>query len=231
MIDLRAILDLLLILRRRLWLVALPVIAALIWVLLGARGSVSASGYTTSMRFAAGLPPERTAGVYNYDRHYDWLASEYMAQAFAYTVPTEAFASAVARRLQNEGLQVAPAALAAALRGDHTSSIFRVTLAWPDAAQLARIAEAASAELTENAAAYWPQLSNPGGAPVRRLDLPDVVASAPSLRASFDVPVKLLLGLAVGVALAFLAHALDPALRDRRDLDRLGLRALAHIPR
>ncbi len=67
--------------------------------------------------------------------------------------------------------------------------------------------------------------------PVRRLDVPVVVASAPPLRDTFDLPVRLLIGLAIGVFLAFALDALDPVMRDRRALDRQGLPSLARIPR
>ena len=40
--------------------------------------------YGVTMRFAGGLPPETVGpGVYGYDRHYNWLASEYVTRALA----------------------------------------------------------------------------------------------------------------------------------------------------
>ena len=60
---------------------------------------------------------------------------------------------------------------------------------------------------------------------------PIVAASAPPLRDTFDLPVRLLIGLALGIFLAFGVDALDPVMRDRRALDRLGLPSLARIPR
>jgi len=35
----------------------------------------------------------------------------------------------------------------------------------------------------------------------------------------------------LGIGLALLAHYLDPFVRDRRDLDQLGLPVIAEIPR
>ena len=39
------------------------------------------------------------------------------------------------------------------------------------------------------------------------------------------------IALGLGIFLAFALDALDPVMRDRRALDRLGLPTLAHIPR
>ena len=219
------------ILFRRWWLVLLPILAVVALTIWTNRSAAPPGNYAVSMRFAAGLPPERAPGVYNYDRHYDWLASEYIAQAFAFTIRTNQFAQAVSRRLQAQGMPISPGEVEASVRADHTSSVIKVSLGWRDAGQLEKMAEAVSAELAENGASYWPQLSNPGGSPVRRLDVPIVVASAPPLRETFDLPMRLLIGLAAGVFLAFVVDALDPVMRDRRALERLGLRSLARIPR
>ena len=219
------------ILLRRWWLVLLPVVVMAGLTVWSNRNAPPPGNFAVSMRFAAGLPPERATGVYNYDRHYDWLASEYIAQAFAFTIPTNQFAQAVSRRLLAQGVTLTPGEIESSVRADHTSSVIKVSLTWRDAGQLEKMAEAVSAELSENGAAYWPQLTNPGGAPVRRLDVPVVVASAPPLRDTFDLPVRLLIGLAIGVFLAFALDALDPVMRDRRALDRLGLPSLARIPR
>ncbi len=223
--------DYLRILLRRWWLVLLPVVAMAGLTLWSARGAPPPGNFALSMRFAAGLPPERAPGVYNYDRHYDWLASEYIAQAFAFTIPTNQFAQAVSRRLLAQGVPITPGEVEASVRADHTSSVIKVSMSWRDAGQLEKMAEAVSAELTDNGSAYWPQLSNPGGAPVRRLDAPIALASAPPLRDTFDLPVRLLIALGLGIFLAFALDALDPVMRDRRALDRLGLPSLARIPR
>lgn len=223
--------DYLRILLRRWWLVLLPIVAMAGLTLWGNRNAPAPGNFAVNVRFAAGLPPERAAGVYNYDRHYDWLASEYIAQAFAFTIPTNQFAQAVSRRLLAQGVSMSPGEIESSLRADHTSSVVKVSMSWRDAGQLEKLAEAVSAELAENGAVYWPQLTDPGGAPVRRLDVPVVRAAPPPLRDTFDIPVRLLIGLALGIFLAFALDAIDPVIRDRRALERLGLPSLARIPR
>jgi len=58
-----------------------------------------------------------------------------------------------------------------------------------------------------------------------------VGASAPGLRAMLDLPIRLGLGLAVGVALAFLAHYVDPFVRNKQDIEALGVKVLGEIPK
>ncbi len=50
-------------------------------------------------------------------------------------------------------------------------------------------------------------------------------------REQLDLPLRLLLALAAGVALAFLLDYLDDAVRVRGDVERLGLEVIGEIPR
>lgn len=104
-------------------------------------------------------------------------------------------------------------------------------VAWPDEAQVVRIAQAAADEMTQNSGAYWPQLSDGRVPAVRALDPPVAVGVAPPLRSRFDLPVRALIALAAGAAVALAAYALDPFVRDRRAFEQLGLRVLAVVPR
>jgi len=93
------------------------------------------------------------------------------------------------------------------------------------------VAEAITAELTENGAAYFPQLK--GVEPATRLvDVPTPVPFPPGLRAQLMGPtVRIGLALVVGVALALLWHYLDPNVHESAELEALGLAVLAEIPR
>jgi len=70
----------------------------------------------------------------------------------------------------------------------------------------------------QNAAAY---LINRGG----------VGEIGPGLRQKLELPLRLLIALAAGIGLAFLAHYLDDRIRSREDLDGLGLPVIGEIPR
>ncbi len=215
------------VLLRRWWLVALPILVVAVY--LGATASPPATTYQTVMRFAAGTEP---AGLsIDYDRYYPWLTSEYIANALADLAVTQAFAQAVTGRLSEQNLDVDAGMLQAGLASDNAQSIFVIYLYWPDAAQSVTIAEAISAELTENGAAYFPQL---GGLdlPARRLDAPRPAPMAPSLRARLLGPgIKLALAVAAGLGLALLNYYLDPFIREQEDLKALDIPIAGAIPR
>ena len=53
----------------------------------------------------------------------------------------------------------------------------------------------------------------------------------PSLRNRLDIPIRVGLGLALGVVLAFLTWYFDPRIRDRADAEAIGLNIIAEIPK
>nr|HID12826.1 hypothetical protein [Anaerolineae bacterium] len=215
------------ILSRRWWLVAAPVVVVTLYV--AATYTPPGSVYQVVMRFAAGTRP---AGLSeDYDRYYPWLTSEYIANGLADVAETGAFAQAVASRLAEAGLEVAPAAIQAAIVTDNAQSILVVYLTWPDEAQIVTVADAITAELTGNSATYFPQLEGIEPA-VRLLDTPTPVLLPPGLRTQLMGPaIKVGLAAGLGVALALLWHYLDPTVREASELEDLGLTVLAEIPR
>ena len=210
------------------WLALLPVIVTAAIALRSYRPPEPA--YQITQRYAVGLPPERTSGVYNYDRQYVWLSSEYMAAGLDNIIRTSTFAQRVADRLVASGLTIQAAQIQGALASDHKQSLLMVYLTWPDAAQSVQISDAIYAELREHGSSYWPQLTNADAAPVIALDKPVPVPVTAPLRDRFDFPVRILLSLAAGIALAFVAHSLDPFVRDRTELENLGMAIIGEIP-
>jgi capsular polysaccharide biosynthesis protein len=214
------------VLLRRWWLLILPLLVVLIYTFGTYRAPTTT--YQVTMRFGAGLPPEPSAnGSYSYDRHYNWLASEYIANGLADVVVTGVFAENIAKRLPT--LNVTPAQLQGAIARDHKQSMTVIYVTWPEPNQLVTIANAITDELMQNSAAYFQQLSNISAAPLRQLDKPVPVAIAPPLRAQVDLPARLASALAVGLALALLAHVFDPFIRDEYDLAQTGMRAIGQI--
>jgi len=212
---------------RRWWLVVAPVAVVLLYLL--ATFSRPATVYQVVMRYSAGTWP---AGLSeDYDRYYPWLASEYIANGLADIAMTGAFSQAISQRLSEAGIDIADSAIQGAIVTDNAQSVMVIYVTWPDPDQIVAIAYAISAELTKNAAAYYPQLANIEPA-VRRLDPPRPVPVPPGLRAHLAGPaIRLGLALAVGLAFAFLWHYLDPSVHDASELEQLGLQVLTTIPK
>jgi capsular polysaccharide biosynthesis protein len=198
------------ILTRRWWLALIPVI-----VVLGvglATYHRPAPVYQVGVRFTVGYAPESSA-TYLYDRYYPaWLASEYIAGGLGDWVKTGDFAIEVSHELEKHGLNIPAEALAGRIASDHQRSLVTMFITWPDAGQLEAIATAAIAVLQTRNAQAFPQLG-PTGATVRAVDPVRVGPVPPGLRAQLDLPVRVVLALAVGIGLVFLAHYLWPERR------------------
>lgn len=216
------------VLRRWWWLLATPVVVVALYLVATYRPPPTP--YRVVMRFAAGGEPAAELSP-DYDRHYAWLTSEYIARGLAKVAETGVFAQAVAERLAEQGVDVAPALVQAAIVSDYAESVVILYLTGPDPDRLVAMADAVSAELTDNGPRYFPQMQGLG--PVaRRLDDPVPVPLPPSLRAQLVGPgLRLLLAVGVGVGLAFLAHYLDPTVRERPDVEAAGVPVLASIPK
>ena len=225
------LLDYLRLILRRWWLVVLPVVV--ITGLTLAIRPVPVTVYQVKMRFAVGLPPEKVPGVYTFDRHYDWLASEYFTRGVQDMLTTSKFAGALVGRLSDE-LRVSPGitgAIQGALRSDYRASVIDVFVTWGDPTVAAQVAQAVIDELNQNSSAYWPQLTDAKVSPVRVLDAPVPVPLSIDLRSRFELPVRIGLGLGLGVLLAFLAHYIDRVVHDRREVELLGLTVIGDIPK
>jgi len=188
------------------------------------------TAYGATLRFTASQPQAQGGSGYD-PNYYRWLTSEYIVGGLKDWVKTGAFADALSAELAARGLTLPAGAVAGAISGsDNQRSILVVYLSWPDDKQLVTIAEAVTAVLQTRNADIFPQL---GGQPatVTPLDKPSVGPLPPSLRARYDWVLKVGLGLVAGLALALVAHYFDPRVREKEELERLGLPVIAEIPR
>ncbi len=218
---------LLLILRRWWWLILLP--ALIIGAIGLATYQTPPTTYGTTVRFTASLPP--TPNGQGFDpNYYSWLTSEYIVGSLSDWIKTGAFAQAVSDELAGRGVTIPAPAVQGALASDYIRSqlLLYVNSGNPDDARA--IAEAAIAVLQTRNADAFPQLGGVN-AVVTALDQPNVGASVPGLRSMLDLPIRLGLGLVVGLALAFAAHYLDPFIRSHDDVQLLGLSVIGEIPR
>lgn len=208
---------------KRMWLIV--VLVALVAAMTALTYRPPAPTYAATLRFNVGLLPVPPDGAdYTYNPLDTWQASEYLMDDLAAAVRGNAFAAAVQERL---GPEAPPLAGAFGAATEHR--VLTVSITWGDAAQLADIANAAGAVLQENGGDFVGPLGN--ARPVLRLiDQPVVFPLGRSLKQKLDVPLRLGLALLAGVALTFLLDYLDTSLRDRSDVEDLGLAVLGEIP-
>jgi capsular polysaccharide biosynthesis protein len=210
------------ILRRWWWLALIPALVV------GAVGLATyrrpPATYGATVRFNASLPP--ALGSSGFDpTYYSWLTSEYIVGGLSDWIKTGAFARAVSDELAAQGKT-----LNASFASDYVRSQLVLFVNGGDPDSVKAAAEAAIVVLQTRNAEAFPQLGG-ANAVVMALDSPAVGASSPGLRSLIDLPIRLGLGLAVGLALAFLAHTLDPFLRNKDEIEALGLKVLGEIPK
>lgn len=212
------------ILLRRWWVIVALTVLVGVFSLLTYRPP--APVYTATMRFNVGLvPQELAADVYTYDHYYAWLSSEYLMDDLASAVRGGVFAQRVQARL-GEGAPSPAGAISSAT--EHR--VLTVSITWGNAEELAALANAAVAVLQEEAADFVGPIGT--AKPVLRLiDPPVVVPVGPSLKARLDLPLRVALALLAGVAVAFVWDYVDPTVRERAELESLGLVVLGEIPR
>ena len=220
------------ILLRRWWLIAIPTAVAVAYAAL--TYAAPPTVYTTAIRFtAAQAPTEKeatdAASPYEDTSYVPWLASEYLVNALTAWVGTGSFAQAVADALAARGVEIDAGALAGAFVADNQRSVMTVYITWGDAGQLEGIAQGAIDALVNESGDTFPQTAA-GPVMVRPLDDVKISAASPPLTARIRPLIPVALGLAAGVALAFLVEYLDPTVRTRADLEALGFVVIAEIP-
>lgn len=219
------------IIARRWWLpVGLALLVGLISLALQRPWQPRPVSYTANMRFNVGIKPERIPGVYTYDRYYTMLTSEYLVDDLGEIVRSQAFAGAVSARLAGQGISVPAGAIGGATQPGKLHRIMTVGVTWPNEQDLRPIADAIAATLTESSSAFFAQFSMEE-ADIRLIDPPTFGVVGRPAREQLDLPLRVLLALAAGLGLAFLLDYLDRSIRERSEVEALGLTVLGEIPR
>jgi capsular polysaccharide biosynthesis protein len=187
--------------------------------------------YQATVRFTIGVDAPPAREVTGYDPILTaYQASEYIRDDFVELIPSDSFAddvNAELARVGDAGIKVGKDNLAAAVEKQHR--LMSMTVTWNDSAQAQQIVNAAVKNLGDNNAKYFAQLGS-AGATVAVVDKPTVSEVGASLRERLDIPIRVLIAVLAGIALAFVLDYLDNSVRDGRDAEALGLRVIAEIP-
>ena len=188
--------------------------------------------YQAGVRFTIGVNAPPATEVSGYDPILtSYQASEYIRDDFVEIIKSDTFADDVNAMLAKMGaseIKISKGNISAAI--EKQRRLMSLTITWHNAAQAQKIADAAVANLSENNAKYFAQLGA-AGASVAVIDKPVAYLVGASLREQLDIPIRVLLALLAGIALAFILDYLDTSVRDARDAEKLGLRVVGEIPR
>jgi capsular polysaccharide biosynthesis protein len=216
------------ILRRRWLLVVIPTVVVLTIGILTYRPA--ATSFNAGVRFIVGQTPVEGDVLKDEGRYYNWLASEYIVNGLTDWVRGGEFATAVSELLADQGLDIPAHAIQGGLSADNARSMLTLSLTYTDAEALAHMMDGVVIVLTTDNAKALPQL---GGetAVLTQLDQPVVNPMPSGVRNQLDLPLRVLLAVIAGVGLALLVEYLDPTIRDRDEIQQLGLQILGEIPK
>jgi capsular polysaccharide biosynthesis protein len=207
---------------RRWWLIA--ILLGVVLVVSVATYREPDPVYVATMRFAIGIEGEEPVNAASGEGRSDaWLASEYLADDLSEVLKGGDFAARISERT---GFAVP----AGAIFASREHRIMTVNITWSNRDQVQAIAEAVGAAVEDGGAEYFPQLSGIEAQAVL-IDGPGIGQAGRSLSQKLDLPIRLLVALVAGVALAFLWEALDDTVRNREDMELLGAPVLGEIPR
>lgn len=214
------------ILWKRVWIIAaLTIIAGVVSFLV----SPAREGYEATLRVAIGVQPEQMRpNVYQYDRYYAFLTSEYLADDFGEVVKSQAFLDDVRQEVNDPTIPLG------AIFGDRstvkTHRLLSLTISARTQDQAKRIADAVVTVMRNKGNQYLAQLGT-DKAVVTLIDPPQVYPAYHGSKALLDLGIRTGLGLVAGVALALLLEYLDNTVQDRSEAEGLlGLAVLGELP-
>lgn len=214
--------------RRRWLLLLLP--AAVVLVIGLAAYRPPDPVYHVGVRFIVGQAPSEAAFESDEERLANWHASEYIVNGLTDWVRGGQFAGLVSDYLAGRGVAVPPPVIQGSLAADNVRSTMTVEMVHGDRALLEAMIRGVVAVLVADNALGLPHL---GGQPavVNPIDEPVINEIRPGIRSQLDLFIRLGAALAVGVGLALLVDYLDPTVRSRQELEKLGLSVLGEIPK
>ncbi len=216
------------VLRRRWPLVVLP--AAVVLVIGLITYDPPAQAYNVGVRFIAGQEPSLLATESDEQRLANWQTSEYIVNTLSSWVRGGQFADLVSQRLAEQGIDVPAPVVQASISADDARSMMTLYMTYSDPAALEGMMTAAAAVLMEQNSEGLPQL---GGeqAEIVQLDEPIVNPVQAGILDQLELPLRIVLAIGAGVGLAFLVEYLDPTVRDREEVESMGIAVVGEIPR
>ncbi|MGQ9500672.1 MAG: YveK family protein [Anaerolineae bacterium] len=216
------------IIRRRFWL-PLGLLVVVLVVTLTLR-QPAVTQFVASARVLVDVPPlEQVDGMGFDPRLTAPQATEYLVDDFSAFVTGDAVARMISERLAAQGIAVPPGIIQSSTSSQQVHRVVEIQVTWNDPSQAGAILQTAIEVLQQEAPAYFGRLGTLQPS-VRLFDGPRVAPLPPSLTQRLDLPVRLLLAVLAGVALCFLLDYLDDSVRNKSELEAMGISVLAEVP-
>lgn len=216
------------IVRRRWWIPAGLTLAALLASALVALGGAAA--FKTDLRLSVSTQPTVNDSQYYDPIYYANLSSEYLADDLSEIIRSPAFAEDVSKQL---GASIPPGSIAESTRTKKTHRLIDITLTTASLEEGRDIAAAMVAILNDpSRAGDYLKLMDAYKGQVAIVNQPVTRRGSGTVALVAEIGLRTLVGLLLGLGLAFLVDYLDQTVRGRRDVEELlALPVLAEIPR
>ena len=217
--------ELIRILLRRWWLIALPVLVGAVFAIPDLLGSAAggAAGFTAQVRYSAAQKfnlPQRDGDYTDV-----WQAAEHTVDALTDWARTASFRQEIGLQLDAADMPLGELQIAA----DNVRNVGVIYFSHSNGDALRAIVDAALIALASRSQTYFPQLGGEA-AIVTILDPGAVTAAPPALVSRVTPLIRLGIAFLIGLALAFAAEYFDPTIHHQDDLRRLGVTILGSIP-
>jgi len=214
--------------KRRWLLILIP--AAVVLAVALITYSPPAPAYNAGVRFIAAQEPSEAAVLSDEERLANWQTSEYIVNTLTEWVRGGQFAELVSQTMAEQGRDIPPASVQGTISSDNARSVLVLYVTAGAPASVEQILNAAAETLIAHNDLGLPQL---GGerAELVQLDEPIVNPVPAGILDQMELPLRILIALVAGVGLALLVEYLDPTVRDRQQLETMGLPVVGEIPR
>jgi capsular polysaccharide biosynthesis protein len=206
------------------FLVALVVAAASVYMI----PQVSAPYQAALILSVQPRPEPKTGNYYSYDGYYSYLTSEYLNDDLIDTVESSAFLQRVRDRLKN--FPGGPPS--GSIEGKKAHRVLHLTISSPTSDGALALANAVEAILTAPDArtTIFDALSAQQNPMVSVINPPQIVSGPAGRSAILNLAARSLVGLVVGIGLAFLLEYVDDTVKPTDIQDLVSLPVIGEIP-